>query len=86
MGIKFSQLADGSLSSCGVTNIILTDIEVGTTVCDVDLSWVIDCYGLRARKDQVLRNLDAEASHTDEEDFHLDELAHHFETVGSDLP
>ena len=85
IGVEGAQLANSCLSSSSVANVSLTDVEVCSHVVDCDLSWIIDCYRLGTSKAQVLRDFDTETTHTNNEDLHLDELAHCLETKGSDL-
>ena len=83
--VEGTKLTERSFSPGGVANVGLTDVEVGSHVAHRDLSGVIDGHRLGTSKAQVLRCFDTETSHTDDEDLHLDELAHSFDTEGSDL-
>ena len=84
--VQFLQLSDRCLSSCLVSNVSFTDIEVRTHISDAHLRRVIDCDRFGASEDQVLCNFYAKAAHTNDKNFHLDELAHGFDAEGSDLP
>ena len=85
MRVKLLKLAYRCLSSCLVANIALTDVEVGTHVRDAHLSWVIDRDRVGSGEDQILCDFNSEATHTNNENFHLDELAHRFEAESTNL-
>jgi len=83
--VELRELSNRSLSSGGVAYISLADVEVGSTVCDGDLSGIVDVDLLGTSKDQVLGSLYTETTHTNNENLHLDQLAHSFQTKGTDL-
>jgi hypothetical protein len=84
--VEFLELAGSGFStgSFGL-NVFLGKVEVGAKVADLGGVRVVKCDGGGTRKNEILSSLNAETAHADDEDFHLDELAHGFEAKGTDL-
>jgi len=83
--VELSKLVQACSVSAHFTDMFLPQVEVSTQIFDRDELGIVDVDGARASKDEVLSSLNTEASHADDKDSHLGELAHAFSTEDGDL-
>jgi len=85
VGIELAKLLLAGLSPCSIANVLLCDVEVAAQVTNLHLSRIVKRDRFGASKDKILCDFDTETAHTDNENLHLDKLAHGLETKRADL-
>jgi len=83
--VELSKLTNTGFSSGNLTNMLLLEIEIAREILNSSHSRVEDIKSTRSSQDKVLSSLNTETSHTNDEDSHLDELAHSLHTEGTNL-
>jgi len=77
IGVELAQLIQACNISAHLSDVVLTQIEVGSKVFNSDNLIIEDVNRLGSSQDKILCGFNTEASHATDKDLHLSKFAHH---------